>query len=97
MQDFYKIFDESFLRMFPDFVEKFNSLLRPDARFVLQPGESLPSELRIYALIRLGVTDSAQIAKFLHYSPNTIYNYRSRVKNNALGDRSSFETEVQKI
>lgn len=97
MQDFYKIFDESFLRMFPDFVSRFNQLLVPEARFELQQGSCLPVELRVYALIRLGVTDSAQIAKFLHYSPNTIYNYRSRVKNNAIGDRASFESQVQEI
>ncbi len=89
-------FDRVFLNLFPNFVEQFNSLLAPDKRFEVKSGE-LNTELRIYALIRLGITDSSNIAKFLRYSPITIYNYRTRVRNRAAGEREHFEQAVQEI
>lgn len=94
---FYHDFDEAFLKLYPNFIDRFNALLRPDAQIIPKKGELLTTELRIFALIRLGETDSAQIAKFLNYSLTTIYNYRSRVRNNALGDKETFEDEVMKL
>lgn len=93
-QRFYEDFDETFLHLYPNFVEKFNALLKPDCRIYPKRGELLTTELRIFALIRMGETDSTKIAKFLNYSLTTIYNYRSRVRNNALGDKETFEQNV---
>ena len=92
----YREFDQMFLSIIPTFVDEFNALLREEARIYPRQGE-LSIELRIFALIRLGVKDSGQIARYLCYSDNTIYNYRSRVKNNSLGPREEFESEVAKI
>lgn len=94
---FYHDFDDAFLKLYPNFIEGFNALLIPEAQIHPKKGELLTTELRIFALIRLGETDSAQIAKFLNYSLTTIYNYRSRVRNNAKGDKDNFENEVMKL
>ena len=96
-EHFYHDFDEAFLNLYPHFIEKFNSLLREDAQILPKKGELLTTELRIFALIRLGETDSAQIAKFLNYSLTTIYNYRSRIRNNALGEKEDFERRIMEI
>ena len=82
--------------MYPDFVERFNELLQEDARF-RPPKGKLTTELRIFALIRLGVDDSKRIAAMLDYSLSTIYNYKVSVKNHAAGDRESFEERVKMI
>ncbi len=79
--DFYKRFDTMFLHIYPDFVERFNALLRPDSKITIRPGELLNAELRIFALMRLGITDNQQIANLLDYSVNTIYTYKTRIKN----------------
>ena len=91
-----KEFDKVFLSIFPDFVKEFNNLLQEDARIYPKAGE-LTIEMRIFALIRLGVKDSVHIARNLHYSVNTIYNYRSRVKNKAIGKREEFENAIIRI
>lgn len=96
-EKFYKEFDRTFLNLFPHFVEAFNNLLIEDGRIYPKPGELLCTELRIFALIRLGISDSNKIARFLSYSLATIYNYRSKVRNKARGDKNSFEQEVMKI
>ena len=93
----YYNFDTAFLHIFPDFVARFNALLQDDEQIVLKPDELLNTELRIFALIRLGFTDSSQIAEILRYSVNTIYNYRARVKNKARGNRADFEELVRNI
>ncbi|MGN1246442.1 MAG: DUF6377 domain-containing protein [Muribaculaceae bacterium] len=93
----YQNFDTAFLHIFPDFVAKFNALLQDDEQIVLKPDELLNTELRIFALIRLGFTDSSQIAEILRYSVNTIYNYRAKVKNKARGNRADFEELVRNI
>ena len=95
-EDFYRKFDETFLALYPDFVEQFNALLQPDAR-IDPPSGRLTTELRIFALIRLGVDDSKKIATMLDYSVSTIYNYKVSVKNAALGDRDKFEEQVKMI
>lgn len=94
---FYKQFDSTFLNLFPSFVEDLNDLLLPEEALQPKKDGSLNTELRIYALIRLGITDSNQIAKFLQYSLTTIYNYRVKVRNKAKGDRNKLEDEVMKI
>ena len=97
LDQFYRIFDETFLGLYPDFVQQFNALLKPEARMQPKKDGQLNTELRIFALIRLGIDDSKDIASLLHYSLSTIYNYKVAVKNNALGDRENFEREVKKI
>lgn len=97
LKKFYRTFDTSFLQLYPTFVEDFNSLLREDSRITLKDGETLNTELRIFALIKLGITQSSHIASLLRYSVNTIYNYRAQVKNAALSDRENFEELVRKI
>lgn len=95
---FYADFDEAFLKLFPDFIEKFNALLEPEAAFTSREKKMrLCTELRIFALIRLGVTESTKIAHFLNYSLATIYNYRSKVRNHARGDKAEFEKRVMEI
>lgn len=97
LKELYENFDKAFLHLFPDFVKNFNELLQPEMRIVLRKGELLNTELRIFALIRLGIDDSSQIAEFLRYSVNTIYNYRAKVKNKACISRDDFETRVMEI
>ena len=97
VQELYANFDSAFLHLFPNFVESLNALLLPEEQIVLKPDELLNTELRILALIRLGIKDSSQIAELLHYSVNTIYNYRSRVKTKACVSRDDFEDLVAKI
>ena len=96
LDELYSNFDSVFLRIFPDFVAQFNALLREGEQILPKADGQLSTELRIFALIRLGITDSSQIAEFLHYSVNTIYNYRARVKNKACC-REDFEQAVVRI
>lgn len=97
LKELYDNFDNIFLHLYPNFVEDFNSLLLEEERFTLKSNELLNTELRIFALIRLGIVDSSKIASFLHYSANTIYNYRTRVRNKAAVPRDEFEFLVSKI
>lgn len=97
LKHFYEMFDNAFLQLYPNFVEEFNDLLKPDKHIELGKGEKLNTELRIFALIRLGITESSRIAALLRYSANTIYNYRARVKNNAVDSREEFEERVKTI
>ena len=97
LQTFYRTFDTTFLALYPNYIEDFNALLREDARVYPKKGELLCTELRIFALIRLGIEDSVRIASLLHYSVSTIYNYKVKVKNGALGDRETFEERVKTI
>ena len=94
---FYKAFDNAFLQLYPNFVSEFNALLRPEARIELKKDELLNTELRIFALIRLGITQSSHIASLLRYSVNTIYNYRAQIKNAALSSRDDFEEIVKTL
>lgn len=89
-------FDRTFLSLFPTFVENFNSLLQPNDKFALENKDALNSTLRIFALIRLGITESEQISEILGYSVNTVYNYRVRTRNKAV-DPANFEKDVRKI
>ena len=95
---FYNRFDRFFLRLFPNFIEQVNSLLQPDRRIGSRiPKGSLNNELRLLALIRLGVTDSSRIAQFLKRSPKTIFNLRVILRNSALTNRDDFEQQVMDI
>ncbi|MBE0651299.1 MAG: hypothetical protein IH595_10715 [Bacteroidales bacterium] len=97
LKEFYANFDSTFLQLFPNFIDEFNRLLAKDEAIVPKPGELLNTELRIFALIRLGITDSVKISHFLRYSLSTIYNYRTKIRNKAICPRDEFETMVMKI
>lgn len=97
LKEFYANFDSTFLHLFPSFIEDINSLLLPEEQMQSGPHEQLNTELRILALIRLGITDSVKIAHFLRYSVTTIYNYRTKMRNKASGDRNLLERQVMKI
>ena len=89
-------FDKAFLEIFPEFVNRINMLLKPDEHIQLKDGQLLNIELRIFALIRLGIQDADKLARILNYSVNTIYAYKSKVKNKAkIPDR--FEQDVMLI
>ena len=90
-------FDAVFLRLFPSFIDDFNALLRKDEKIIPADRNALNTDLRIFALIRLGIDESSKIAEFLHYSPNSIYAYRARIKNKAAGNRDDFERLVKEI
>ncbi len=95
-KEFFLNFDRAFLNLYPQFVEEFNALLQPEYRIELKKGMLLNSELRIMALIRLGVKDTANIASLLLYSAQTIYNYRSTLRNHAI-DKEHFEEHVAQL
>ena len=95
-KEFFLNFDKAFLTLYPNFVDEFNQLLYPDKQIVLKKGELLSNELRLMALVRLGVKDTQKISTLLFYSPQTIYNYRSSMKNRAI-DKENFEKHVEAI
>lgn len=97
LEELYQNFDSVFLHLFPNFVNDFNALLKPDTQVHPKEDNRLTTEIRIFALIRLGIEDSSKIAEFLHYSVNTIYNYRARIKNGTLDNRESFERRVKQL
>ena len=97
LEELYQNFDSVFLHLFPNFVDDFNALLQPELQIHPKEDNRLTTEIRIFALIRLGIEDSSKIAEFLHYSVNTIYNYRARIKNGALDNRESFERRVKQL
>ena len=95
-QNFFLQFDKIFLSLYPSFITELNTLLVPEAQIQLQNEDELTPSLRVAALIRLGITESAKIAGILSYSPQTIYNYHSALKNNAI-DKNRFEENLQKL
>lgn len=97
LKEFYNNFDAIFLHVYPDFVTDFNSLLRPEERIVLKEGELLNTDLRIYALVRLGINDSMKIADFLHCSPQTVYNNRLKMRNRAIIPKETFAETVKSL
>jgi len=96
-EDLFVNFDKIFLKIFPNFIDEFNNLLNPEDRIYLGNDELLNTDLRIFALIRLGITDNEKIAKFLNYSVNTIYTYKTKIKNKAIVDRDLFEEKIMEI
>ena len=97
LKEFYNNFDKTFLLLFPNFIEEFTSLLTDTDDIKLKQGELMNTELRIFALIRLGISDSGKISEFLRYSLSTIYNYRTKLRNKSLGPRDEFEANVMRI
>ena len=91
---YYKIFDEAFLGIFPDFREKVNALLREESRFPVPEEPVLCTELRLLAAIRLGITESGKIATFLNCAPTTVYTYRTRLKRAAICPKEEFEVII---
>lgn len=97
VKELYANFDKVFLQIYSDFVEDFNTLLRPEERIELKNPGQLTTELRIYALVRLGLNDSMKIAKFLHCSVQTVYNARQRTRNKAIVAKDEFAARVQAL
>jgi hypothetical protein len=97
LEELYRKFDTIFLSLYPSFIDEFNTLQTKDEQIFLKSGELLNTELRIFALIRLGIADSVKIAGFLRYSISTIYNYRVKARNNSIVPRENFEEMVMKI
>ncbi|MDR1683640.1 MAG: DUF6377 domain-containing protein, partial [Candidatus Symbiothrix sp.] len=97
LREFYHQFDTSFINLFPNFVPEFNKLLPENEQIFPKYPSELTIELRIFALIRMGITDSAKIAGFLRYSITTIYNYRSKYRNKSLIPNEKFEETIMKI
>lgn len=96
LKNFYVKFDEAILNIYPSFIEKFNALLVPGEQVVLKSGELLNTELRLFALIRIGIDDSAKIAQFLRCSISTVYTYRSKMRKRAVNPED-FEREVKNL
>lgn len=97
LEDLYRNFDMIFINLYPTFVTEFNALLDPDEQIVLKEEEILNSELRIYALVRLGISDNAKIAGFLRYSLRTVYNYRVKTRNKVKGSKADFDKRIMDI
>ncbi len=95
-RDFYPVFDDAFLHIYPTFVDEVNSLLLPSGKIVLKDGERLNTDLRILACIRLGLVDANRISQILNYSVNTIYSYRNRLRNRAI-NRDTFESDLMRL
>jgi hypothetical protein len=96
VNEFYNSFDEAFLHIYPNFLKDFNALLRPEAQVTLKKNERLNTELRIYALLKLGISDGTKVQEFLRCSSSTVYNYRTNMRNKAI-NRDSFEQDVLAI
>ncbi|MDR1500395.1 MAG: DUF6377 domain-containing protein [Tannerellaceae bacterium] len=93
----YTNFDRAFLKIYPGFVSSLNGLLKDEDRFDTRKGDLLNTELRVFALIRLGITDSSKIASFLRCSVQTVYNYRSKIKRSNLNDAIDVEEQIKRI
>ena len=96
LEELYTNFDAIFLGLYPNFLSEFNTLLTKNEQIILKTDSSLTRKLRLYALLRLGITDNAQIASFLRCSLSTIYNYRTKMRNKAASNRDQFEDMVMK-
>jgi hypothetical protein len=95
--ELYKKFDTIFLNLYPTFVEDFNAVRTDDSKITLKYGELMNTELRIFALIRLGISNSIKIASFLRYSISTIYNYRVKARKYCNADKKTFEELVMNM
>ena len=97
LKEFYHNFDAIFLHLYPNFINDFNNLLAPEERIEPRKGELLNTDLRIYALVRLGITDSVKISEFLHCSPQTVYNNRLKIRNKAIVPKETFAETVRQL
>ena len=96
-EDLMKNFDKAFLKLFPRFVEEFNQLFRPEDRIQLKDGEILNTDLRIFALIRLGIEDIGKISQILEYSTNTINTYKTKIKKKSIVENEEFVQRIMEI
>ncbi len=96
-EELLRSFDTVFLRIFPDFVAKFNSLFKDEDQVRLKENELLNIDLRIFALIRMGISDNEKIAQILEYSVNTIYAYKTRIKNKSIVPNEEFEARIMEL
>lgn len=97
LRDFFGNFDVIFLNLYPQFVDEFNALLREEEQIILKRKDMLTPDLRVFALIRLGINDSSKIASFLHYSPQTVYNYKLKMHNKLAVSKEEFSKKMQQI
>lgn len=97
LQQMYDNFDLAFLDIYPDFVASFNALLKPDCRIVLKPEEYLNLQLRVFAIIKMGISDTAQIAELLHCSVKTVYNKRSEINGKIAVSKEEFQRKLMEI
>ncbi|MFR9546811.1 MAG: DUF6377 domain-containing protein, partial [Rikenellaceae bacterium] len=96
-ESFFADFDHAFLRLFPNFIVEYNALFEAADQVIIDDNTELPTEVRIFALMRLGITDNEQIAKFLDLSINTIYTYKTKVKNKTIIPKEEFERRILEI
>ena len=94
---FYKLFDEIFMSIFPDFPAKVNSLMQEGKKINIKHEGCMPTELRILAVIRLGITESRKIAEFLNTSVNTVYTYRTKMRYDSIDGPEIFEENIKNI
>lgn len=97
LNDFFANFDLVFLNIFPNFIFQFNNFLKKDEQIVIKKEGTLTPELRVFALIRLGIVDSDKIAKFLHYSVQTVYNYKLKIRSKLLISKEEFNLAIHEI
>lgn len=97
LKEFFRNFDAIFLSIYPNFIEEFNALLMENEKIMPKAGDILTPELRVFALVRLGISDSSKIASFLHYSPQTVYNYKLKVRNKLAVSKEEFSITLQQI
>lgn len=97
LKEFFRNFDAIFLNIYPNFVDEFNALLMDGEQITPKAGDILTPELRVFALVRLGISDSSKIASFLHYSPQTVYNYNLKVRNKLAVSKDEFAVAIQQI
>jgi len=96
-EELYHSFDKVFLKLFPDFVKTFNSYFHKEDQFVVREGQLLNTELRIFALIRMGITDTDDIARIMDYSVNTIYAYKTKIRNKSILPNEEFDRKIMEI
>ena len=96
-EELLKSFDKVFLKLFPNFVQEFNSLFAEADQIKLKDNEYLNTDLRIYALIRMGITDNEKIAQILEYSVNTIYAYKAKIKNKSIISKEEFDRRIMSM
>ena len=96
-EDLLKNFDKVFIKLFPNFVSQFNTLFLEDDKIIIKDDQLLNTELRIFALMRLGITENEKIAEILNYSINTIYSYKTKIRNKANIAKDDFDNKVMEI
>jgi DNA-binding NarL/FixJ family response regulator len=97
LKEIFGNFDATFLNLYPNFIDEFNALLIDGEQIIPKTGDILTPELRVYALIRLGITDNNKIATFLHYSPQTVYNYKLKIRNKLAVSKEAFSVFIRQI